>query len=84
MSNDQGGKGDRDRSDSEKYRHNYDKIDYSKPVSTKGFKVTVNGKEIVEKDVIKTNGCILAFAGSSLLGIKADSFILYRITHPAY
>lgn len=50
------GKGDDNRSDSKKYRENYGNIDCSKPVSTKGFKMTVNGKEVTKKDKIMTNG----------------------------
>ena len=39
-------KGSKDRSNSKSYKSNYDKIDRSKPVSTKGFKLKVNGKEV--------------------------------------
>jgi len=46
MSATHGGKGDKDRSNSEKYRSNYGNIDYSKPISTKGFKLKVNGKVV--------------------------------------
>ena len=46
MRSNDAGKGDDNRSDSKKYRANYDKVDYSKPVSTTGFKLTVNGKDV--------------------------------------
>ena len=40
------GKGDKNRSISKAYKDNFDKIDKSKPVSTKSFKLKVNGKEV--------------------------------------
>ena len=37
-------KGDKERSNNKEYKSNYDKIDRSKPVSTKGFKMRLNGE----------------------------------------
>lgn len=44
------GKGDRNRSISKDYKDNFDKIDKSKPVSTAGFKMRINGKEVIGND----------------------------------
>ena len=42
-----GNKGDADtRTNKKNYHKGYDKIDRSKPVSTKGFKMKINGKEV--------------------------------------
>ena len=41
------GKVDNDtRTNPGKYKANYDKVDFTKPRDTSGFKVTVNGKEV--------------------------------------
>ena len=39
-------KGSADRSNNKEYKSNYDKIDRSKPVSTKGFKLRINGEVV--------------------------------------
>ena len=40
------GKDDKDRSNNKEYKSNYEKIDRSKPVSTKGFKMKINGEVV--------------------------------------
>ena len=42
-----GNKGDANtRIDPKKYKENREKVDFSKPVSTKGFKMRINGKVV--------------------------------------
>ena len=42
-----GGKLDKDRSDPSKFRKAREEVDFSKPVSTKSFKMKINGKVVL-------------------------------------